>query len=74
MAIPLQFAPFSSALDTGFWHRLSDMKLNEFKLDDKVKDIAGFYYNGWYHFITFLEVLFLYVLSFGPITDFNTNL
>ncbi|XP_071484783.1 ubiquitin-like modifier-activating enzyme ATG7 [Diadema antillarum] len=42
----LQFAPFSSALDVGFWHKLTQKKLNEYKLDDKPKDIHGYYYNG----------------------------
>ncbi|XP_033097274.1 ubiquitin-like modifier-activating enzyme ATG7 [Anneissia japonica] len=42
----LQFAPFSSALDTGFWHKLSENKLNLYKLDDKPKNISGYYYNG----------------------------
>lgn len=42
----LQFAPFSSALDVGFWHKLTQKKLNEYKLDDGPKDIYGYYYNG----------------------------
>ncbi|XP_071960528.1 ubiquitin-like modifier-activating enzyme ATG7 [Antedon mediterranea] len=42
----LQFAPFSSALDTGFWHKLSENKLNLYRLDDKPKEITGYYYNG----------------------------
>lgn len=42
----LQFAPFSSALDVGFWHELTQKKLNEFRLDETPKDIKGYYYNG----------------------------
>ena len=42
----LQFAPMNSALDVGFWHRLSKKKLDEYKLDDSPKPINGYYYNG----------------------------
>ena len=43
---PLQFAPLSSALDAGFWHQLSQLKLDVYGLDDKARDISGFYTNG----------------------------
>ena len=42
----LQFVPFSSSLDTGFWHKLSQNKLEVYGLDDKPKTIKGFYFNG----------------------------
>ena len=42
----LQFAPFSSALDAGFWHKLSQLKLDVYGLDDEPKYIHGFYFNG----------------------------
>ena len=42
----MQFAPFSSALDTGFWHKLSQLKLDVYGLDDEVKNVRGFYTNG----------------------------
>uniref|UniRef100_A0A286XC96 Ubiquitin-like modifier-activating enzyme ATG7 n=1 Tax=Cavia porcellus TaxID=10141 RepID=A0A286XC96_CAVPO len=42
----LQFAPFSSALDVGFWHELTQKKLNEYRLDEAPKDIKGYYCNG----------------------------
>lgn len=42
----LQFAPFNSALDVGFWHELTQKKLNEYRLDETPKDIKGYYYNG----------------------------
>ncbi|XP_054834470.1 ubiquitin-like modifier-activating enzyme ATG7 isoform X2 [Eublepharis macularius] len=42
----LQFVPFSSALDAGFWHELTQKKLNEYKLDESPKMIKGYYYNG----------------------------
>ncbi|XP_069500022.1 ubiquitin-like modifier-activating enzyme ATG7 isoform X2 [Ambystoma mexicanum] len=42
----LQFAPFTSALDAGFWHQLTQKKLNEYRLDESPKGIGGYYYNG----------------------------
>lgn len=42
----LQFMPFSSFLDAGFWHKLSENKLNHYGLDESVKEIHGFYFNG----------------------------
>lgn len=42
----LQFAPFSSFLDAGFWQRLSENKLNVYGLDESLKTINGFYCNG----------------------------
>lgn len=42
----LQFAPFSSFLDPGFWHKLSENKLNVYGLDESAKCIYGFYFNG----------------------------
>lgn len=52
----LQFAPFNSALDVGFWHELTQKKLNEYRLDETPKDIKGYYYNGRW-FPVFLAVL-----------------
>uniref|UniRef100_A0A8C0GNL7 Ubiquitin-like modifier-activating enzyme ATG7 n=1 Tax=Chelonoidis abingdonii TaxID=106734 RepID=A0A8C0GNL7_CHEAB len=47
MRIPkLQFVPFTSALDAGFWHELTQKKLNEYRLDETPKGIKGYYYNG----------------------------
>uniref|UniRef100_A0A8C9UXB8 Ubiquitin-like modifier-activating enzyme ATG7 n=1 Tax=Scleropages formosus TaxID=113540 RepID=A0A8C9UXB8_SCLFO len=42
----LQFAPFCSALEAGFWHQLTQRKLNEYRLDESPKSIKGYYYNG----------------------------
>ncbi|XP_071082043.1 ubiquitin-like modifier-activating enzyme ATG7 [Haliotis cracherodii] len=42
----LQFAPFSSSLDAGFWQRLSENKLNVYGLDEAPQTIHGFYFNG----------------------------
>ncbi|EEF39865.1 autophagy protein, putative [Ricinus communis] len=39
----LQFAPFQSSVDEGFWHRLSSLKLNKFGIDDSPIPITGFY-------------------------------
>ena len=42
----LQFAPFSSALEAGFWHRFSQLKLDVFGLNDDVRLVAGYYCNS----------------------------
>ncbi|KAG7262173.1 hypothetical protein CRUP_002352 [Coryphaenoides rupestris] len=42
----LQFAPFSSALEAGFWHQLTQKKLNDYRLDESPKCIKAYYYNG----------------------------
>ncbi|XP_077991416.1 ubiquitin-like modifier-activating enzyme ATG7 [Glandiceps talaboti] len=42
----LQFVAFSSSLDAGFWHKLTQNKLDVYKLDDKARNVHGFYYNG----------------------------
>ncbi|GMN50693.1 hypothetical protein TIFTF001_019836 [Ficus carica] len=39
----LKFAPFQSAVDEGFWHRLSSLKLNKLGIDDSPLPITGFY-------------------------------
>uniref|UniRef100_A0AAX7TLY4 Ubiquitin-like modifier-activating enzyme ATG7 n=1 Tax=Astatotilapia calliptera TaxID=8154 RepID=A0AAX7TLY4_ASTCA len=44
--LKLQFAPFSSALEAGFWHELTQKKLNDYRLDESPKCIKGYYYNG----------------------------
>ncbi|XP_073772262.1 ubiquitin-like modifier-activating enzyme ATG7 [Danio rerio] len=45
-SLKLQFAPFCSALEAGFWHQLTQKKLNEYRLDESPKNIKGYYYNG----------------------------
>ncbi|XP_046880551.1 ubiquitin-like modifier-activating enzyme ATG7 [Hypomesus transpacificus] len=42
----LQFAPFCSALEAGFWHQLTQKKLDDYRLDESPKNIKGYYYNG----------------------------
>ncbi|XP_047311019.1 ubiquitin-like modifier-activating enzyme atg7 [Impatiens glandulifera] len=39
----LQFAPFHSTVNEGFWHRLSSLKLNELGIDESPIPITGFY-------------------------------
>lgn len=39
----LQFAPFQSSVDAGFWHELSSLKLNKLKTDESPISITGFY-------------------------------
>ncbi|KAL6574075.1 Autophagy protein 7 [Orobanche hederae] len=39
----LQFAPFQSTVDEGFWHRLSSLKLNKLGIDESPIPITGFY-------------------------------
>lgn len=39
----LQFAPFISAFDAGFWYKLSKKKLDDFKLNVEPITIKGFY-------------------------------
>ncbi|XP_058100757.1 ubiquitin-like modifier-activating enzyme atg7 isoform X2 [Magnolia sinica] len=39
----LQFAPFQSAVDEGFWRRLSSLKLDKLRLDESPINITGFY-------------------------------
>ena len=42
----LQFVPFASAIEVGFWHKLTRKKLEEFKLDDSARNIIGSYSNS----------------------------
>ncbi|XP_061186447.1 ubiquitin-like modifier-activating enzyme ATG7 [Saccostrea echinata] len=42
----LQFVSFNSFLDSGFWHKLSENKLNVYGLDESERAINGFYFNG----------------------------
>ena len=65
----LQFAPFNSALDAGFWHKLSQLKLDVYGLDDQSRDIAAHYVNGNLGYFSFScsDVLF----SHHVIINFN---
>lgn len=42
----LQFLPFVSRLETGFWHELGRRKLEKYKLSEAQQDIRGCYYNS----------------------------
>ena len=39
----LQFAPFSSAVDAGFWSSLQRKKLEEYHLDESARGLGGYY-------------------------------
>ena len=42
----VQFAPFSSAVDVAFWHKLKENKLEIYQLDDKPKPLQANYTNS----------------------------
>ena len=42
----LQFAPFQSTLDAGFWHELGRRKLEQYRLSSDPVDIRGHYTNA----------------------------
>ena len=42
----LQFLPFSSAVETGFWHKLSQLKLDVLHLNEEPVEITGSYCNN----------------------------
>jgi len=44
----LQFVPFSSAIEIGFWHTLTKNKLEKYKLDDSIQDLYGSFVNSKY--------------------------
>ena len=46
MAVNIQYAPFASSIDPGFWHVLTKKKLNEFGLDESHQKLHGFFSNG----------------------------
>ena len=39
----LQYEPLSSTVDIRFWYLLAKKKLEEFKLDDSIREVAGYY-------------------------------
>ena len=41
-----QFEPFASSLETAFWQRLIQLKIDVLKLDDKAVPIHGSYARG----------------------------
>lgn len=42
----LQYVPFASAFDAGFWYKLSKKKIDDYKLDDTPVSIKAFYANS----------------------------
>lgn len=45
----LKFAPFLSALDNGFWHKLTQLKLEVYKTNDDPVALMGYYNNSKPH-------------------------
>lgn len=46
MSSSIKFVPFSSLVDTSFWHQLAEKKLNEVKLDRRPIPATATYRNG----------------------------
>ena len=63
-AAVLKFVPFSSAIEIGFWHKLTKNKLEKFKLDDSLKNLFGSFVNSKYYFGFFLSSLFPFLIIF----------
>ena len=42
----VQFVPFVSRLDAGFWHELSRRKLEKYHLSEAAQYISGYYANS----------------------------
>ena len=62
----IQYVPFSSAVDIGFWHKLTKNKLEVYKLDDSSKFIRGIFVNSKY----VLRYLSINPLTFKPCQQF----
>ena len=43
--IMLQFLPFSSVVETTFWHQLTQLKMDVYALNEDSVDITGYYSN-----------------------------
>ena len=41
----LVFSPFTTAVEPNFWHALTQKKLEEYRLDDKMQQISGLFTN-----------------------------
>ena len=52
----LQFAPFSSAIDAGFWGKLQQKKLEEYHLDESAKSLQGYYVNSKFKVFKFINI------------------
>jgi len=42
----LQYSPFNSSVDPSFWHKLSHVKLDVDRLEERVRPIWGHYSNA----------------------------
>lgn len=40
-----KFVPFSSCINPSFWFELNRVKLDDYRLDDDLKDLVGLYSN-----------------------------
>lgn len=56
----LMFQPFSSKLSPGFWHQLTNVKLNKLKLNIGPVDIHGTYACSKYIRMFFLKLFLSY--------------
>lgn len=59
----LQFVPFVSRLEAGFWHELGRRKLEKYKLSEEPRDIHGYYTNS--RLQTAAGSKYLHILMFG---------
>lgn len=41
----LQFLPFSSVVESTFWHKLSQLKIDVYALKDEDVEVTGYYSN-----------------------------
>ena len=78
----LQFVPFQSSLDSGFWHELGKRKLEQYQLSEAPVNLTGSYSNGRaiptpflsLDYCAFDEVVSLSNLDFSaPGVLYNTN-
>ncbi len=56
----VQYFPFSSVIDIGFWHLLANKKLDVFQLDDRPIDIKASFRNGiqfYFNYHIFINLL-----------------
>ncbi|XP_037086702.1 ubiquitin-like modifier-activating enzyme ATG7 [Pollicipes pollicipes] len=44
--MPLQFLPFASSVDTGFWHKFSQLKLDVLCLKEEAVSLTGYFSNS----------------------------
>lgn len=73
------FTPFYSSVNPSFWNKLSELKLNVYKLDESCRNIWGFYSIPNTGRLSFIEVdstsfnKYEWVIVFLPENDTKTN-